>query len=43
MKVSVVRIGNSRGIRIPKTILDQCRVTDAMEIDSPAFTGGVLN
>lgn len=33
MKVNVVRIGNSRGIRIPKTILDQCRVTDAMELE----------
>lgn len=33
MKVKVVRIGNSRGIRIPKTILNQCRVTDAMELE----------
>ena len=33
MKVNVVRIGNSRGIRIPKTILNQCRVTDAMELE----------
>jgi antitoxin MazE len=24
MKVSIVRIGNSRGIRIPKSVLDQC-------------------
>jgi len=33
MKVNVVRIGNSRGIHIPKTILNQCRVTDAMELE----------
>ena len=33
MKVNVVRIGNSRRIRIPKTILNQCRVTDAMELE----------
>ena len=33
MKVNVVRIGNSRGIRIPKTILNQCRITDAMELE----------
>lgn len=32
MKVNVVRIGNSRGIRIPKTILNQCRITDAIEL-----------
>lgn len=26
MKSSIVRIGNSRGIRIPKTLLEQCRL-----------------
>lgn len=33
MKVNVVRIGNSKGIRIPKTILKQCRVMDAVELE----------
>ena len=33
MKVNVVRIGNSQGIRIPKTILQQCRLTDALELE----------
>jgi antitoxin MazE len=33
MKASVVRIGNSRGIRIPKTVLEHCRLTDAVELD----------
>jgi len=33
MKVNVVRIGNSQGIRIPKTILQQCHLTDALELE----------
>jgi antitoxin MazE len=33
MKVSVVRIGNSRGIRIPKAILDQCQVKAEVELE----------
>ena len=32
MKTKVVRIGNSRGIRIPKTLLEQCHLHDAVEI-----------
>lgn len=33
MKANVVRIGNSRGIRIPKAVLEHCRLTDAVELD----------
>ena len=33
MKASVVRIGNSRGIRIPKTVLEHCRLMDAVELE----------
>lgn len=33
MKTSLVRIGNSRGIRIPKTILEQCRLSETVELD----------
>lgn len=33
MKASIVRIGNSRGIRLPKTVLDQCHFDDAVEIE----------
>lgn len=33
MKTSVVRIGNSRGIRIPKTLLEQCRLRDEVELE----------
>lgn len=33
MKVNVVRIGNSQGIRIPKTILQQCHLADAIELE----------
>jgi antitoxin MazE len=32
MKVALVRIGNSRGIRIPKPIIEQCGFADAVEL-----------
>jgi len=32
MQVNVVKIGNSRGIRIPKKVLDQCQVNDALDL-----------
>lgn len=32
MKVKLVRIGNSRGIRIPKAILEQCGFREAAEL-----------
>jgi antitoxin MazE len=34
MKVKVVPIGNSRGIRIPKPLLEQCAIEDAVELRS---------
>lgn len=33
MKTAIVRIGNSRGIRIPKPILEQCRLHDEVEME----------
>lgn len=33
MRTKLVRIGNSQGIRIPKTLLDQCRLEGPLEID----------
>ena len=33
MKVSVVAIGNSRGIRLPKAILEQLRIADQVELE----------
>lgn len=33
MKTNVIRIGNSRGIRIPKTLLAQCRMRDEVELE----------
>jgi antitoxin MazE len=33
MKVQVIRIGNSRGIRIPKTILQECHFAEEVELD----------
>ena len=33
MRASVVRIGNSRGIRIPKTILEQCGLGTTVELE----------
>ena len=32
MTVELVRIGNSRGIRIPKPILEQCGLEDTVEL-----------
>jgi len=32
MQVNVVKIGNSKGIRIPKKVLDQCHVDDVLEL-----------
>jgi antitoxin MazE len=32
MQVSVVRIGNSRGIRLNKTLLDHYQITDRVEL-----------
>ena len=34
VKVKVVRIGNSRGIRIPKVILDQYHINDEVELET---------
>jgi len=33
VKTSIIRIGNSRGIRIPKTLLEQCRLGDTVELE----------
>jgi antitoxin MazE len=33
VKTKVVRIGNSRGIRIPKVILDQCHINDEVVLE----------
>jgi len=33
MKVSIVSIGNSKGIRIPKSILGQCNFNEAAELE----------
>ena len=32
MRAQLVPIGNSRGIRIPKAVLDQCEMTDEVEL-----------
>lgn len=34
VKTKVVRIGNSRGIRIPKVILDQYHIIDEVELET---------
>jgi antitoxin MazE len=33
VKTNIVRIGNSKGIRLPKSILEQCRLKDSVEIE----------
>jgi antitoxin MazE len=32
MKTELIRIGNSRGIRIPKPIIEQCRLGETVEL-----------
>lgn len=32
MKTNIVRIGNSKGIRLPKAVLEQCHFEDTVEI-----------
>lgn len=32
MKVSLIAIGNSRGVRLPKAVLEQCGFDDAAEL-----------
>lgn len=32
MKVKIVPIGNSKGIRIPKPLLEQCAIADAVDL-----------
>lgn len=32
MKTELVRIGNSRGIRIPKPLIEQCGLADTVEL-----------
>jgi len=32
MKVDIIAIGNSKGIRIPKTLLEQCGFVESVEI-----------
>ena len=33
MILPVVRIGNSKGIRLPKAILEQCHITDQVDVE----------
>lgn len=33
MKVAIVRIGNSRGIRLPKAVLEQCDLGDEADLE----------
>jgi antitoxin MazE len=32
MKIELIRIGNSRGIRIPKPLIEQCGLRDEVEL-----------
>lgn len=36
MLLSVVQIGNSKGIRIPKAILEQCNIRDQIDLEVKA-------
>jgi antitoxin MazE len=33
MKVSIISVGNSKGVRIPKSVLEQCHFHDEAELE----------
>ena len=33
MLISVVQIGNSKGIRLPKAIIEQCEINDKLDME----------
>ena len=33
MKTALIRIGNSRGVRIPKAFLKECRLQDEVDLE----------
>ena len=33
MRASIIKIGNSRGVRLPKPIIDQCGFEDEVELE----------
>lgn len=33
MQTAIIKIGNSKGVRLPKTILEQCGITDSVEME----------
>ncbi len=33
MRIDLVRIGNSQGIRLPKAVIEQARLTDALDLE----------
>ena len=33
MKVNIIKIGNSQGVRIPKTIMEQCGFRESVEME----------
>ena len=38
MKAQVIRIGNSKGIRIPRAILELCRIQDTVDLNVKGTT-----
>jgi len=36
MKARIIQIGNSRGVRIPKALLEQANLTDNVQIEAQA-------
>lgn len=33
MRLSLVKIGNSRGVRLPKSVIEQCGLSDEVELE----------
>lgn len=33
MKLNIIKIGNSKGIRLPKVLLEQCNLKDTVDVE----------
>ena len=33
MKIPLIKIGNSKGIRLPKSVIEQCKLKDKIEME----------
>ena len=42
MKLRLVRVGNSRGLRLPKTLLDEAQLADDADLEASVTADGIM-